>query len=867
MANYNLTNQTISSSFEQLLQKDTDTGNLVNGLGEVVDELVVTSSYATTASYAENVVDPTWDNITDKPSGLVSGSSQIDYPLISNIPSGIISSSEQLPSGLVSGSSQVSYPELSNIPSGIVSSSSQISDITGSSLVTASFASQTLTFTKGDGSTFDLTIPDVSGSDIPPGTISGSSQVILQDTTGDLSGSRIDGAVSLSTTSSYALSAEADNVTFDDTQFAYTASNVQIALQRLSDNKADISQLTSNVTTFPTDTASDVGGYFALVTSSVDVRYNDTAVDIPTGDITTTGQLVASLITDSYLFLGNPGLINLNTNGQIRKTGGSGDANFYYEVYTRSGSVETLIATSDNTAVVDSSVYSEFNAAAVLNNGTFTEDDRIVLKFYGNRIPGGSNPSYQFQFGGDTPVRTLFPVPATVLVSPWDGQFTGDATITGTLNVTDSFTSSLQEGYAWVGDSNNKNIQVATSSFGSVIDTGSFATTGSNQFSGQQTYNADNFHFGNIVQIIGDYTNAAGRINGLNIGLGDGTTNFTGSFVGDGSGLTDLPLDARYASIDSNTFTGDQTINGTNLAPGNTFQANDGNGTPRLAVQNATLSGLVGQDVIINGKTQITDTLTLLGDEVVNGTNLAPGNTFTANDGNGTPRLAVQNATLGGLTGADVVVNGNTLLGGDTTATDSVIINDGGANNNYIGIRANGGGGALPNGKISGNVDIQGNKITLTSTEPIVINSALTMNGSVFMNTALYQNAAQDFYANGNNLNNGADYWEIQLTSDTTITIDSILGGVSRRAYLLIQQNSSTPYTFSISQGGTPITVVASPGVYTSNFPVPTGTINIDTTLNSFTYVELIATKRNGVENILHIRMNNSLDVGLLGAP
>jgi len=64
-------------------------------------------------------------------SGMLSGSSQVSYPDISNIPSGILSGSisEQLPGGVVSGSIQVSYPDISNIPGGIVSGSSQI-DIT-----------------------------------------------------------------------------------------------------------------------------------------------------------------------------------------------------------------------------------------------------------------------------------------------------------------------------------------------------------------------------------------------------------------------------------------------------------------------------------------------------------------------------------------------------------------------------------------------------------------------------------------------------------------------------------------------------------------------------------------------------------------
>ena len=54
------------------------------------------------------------------------------------------------------------------------------------------------------------------------------------------------------------------------------------------------------------------------------------------------------------------------------------------------------------------------------------------------------------------------------------------------LSASAGFTASLQNGYAWVGNANNRNTQVATSSFGSAINTGSFATTGSNTFTGNQ---------------------------------------------------------------------------------------------------------------------------------------------------------------------------------------------------------------------------------------------------------------------------------------------------------------------------------------------------------------------------------------------
>ena len=51
--------------------------------------------------------------------------------------------------------------------------------ITASSLTTASFSGNTLSFTKGDGSTFGVVIPDVSGSaTLPAGVVSGSAQIL-----------------------------------------------------------------------------------------------------------------------------------------------------------------------------------------------------------------------------------------------------------------------------------------------------------------------------------------------------------------------------------------------------------------------------------------------------------------------------------------------------------------------------------------------------------------------------------------------------------------------------------------------------------------------------------------------------------------
>jgi hypothetical protein len=188
-------------------------------------------------------------------------------------------------------------------------------------------------------------------------------------------------------------------------------------------------QLPSNLNLFATDVSSDIPTYFKLVTSISDPDYNDTPVNIPTGAITTTGQFIAALATTANVLVGNPGIINLLTIGNVRRTSGSGTAEFYYEVYHRtSGGTETLIATSSKTPPINTNVYTEFLAAALLNNGTFLTTDRIVIKYYADRVGSGSNPNYDFQFGGTSPVRTNFPVPASNIpldAIPTDGSTNG----------------------------------------------------------------------------------------------------------------------------------------------------------------------------------------------------------------------------------------------------------------------------------------------------------------------------------------------------------------------------------------------------------------------------------------------------------
>lgn len=176
--------------------------------------------------------------------------------------------------------------------------------------------------------------------------------------------------------------------------------------------------LPSNLVLFPTDAPADIPGYFKMVQSMNDPDYPNPAVEFSVGPITTTDMLLARLVSSAGVLAGDIGLININTVGNIRRTSGTGLADFYFKVFHRDfAGVETLIATSGNTNPVETSTFETFSAMAFLDTANFDASDAIVIYYYANRIPGGSNPEYQFQFGGASPVRTYFPVPASNLLN------------------------------------------------------------------------------------------------------------------------------------------------------------------------------------------------------------------------------------------------------------------------------------------------------------------------------------------------------------------------------------------------------------------------------------------------------------------
>jgi hypothetical protein len=176
--------------------------------------------------------------------------------------------------------------------------------------------------------------------------------------------------------------------------------------------------LPSTLDLYATTTASDISGYTVLVRNISDTRYNTTAQDVSTGVITSIGQLVGSLVTDANIISGNPGVFDFKTIGNISRTSGTGQAEFFFRIYKRNlAGTETLIAESDYTLPVTNGGYVEFSSTALWNDGVFLDTDRVVLKYYANRLasPVGSDPTYQFQFGGTSPVRSSAAIPTSVM--------------------------------------------------------------------------------------------------------------------------------------------------------------------------------------------------------------------------------------------------------------------------------------------------------------------------------------------------------------------------------------------------------------------------------------------------------------------
>jgi len=206
------------------------------------------------------------------------------------------------------------------------SSSFATSAITGSSLVTASFSGNTLTFTKGNGTTFGVVLPDVSGSTINTGSLvtTSSFNAYTSSTDGRLNSLELFTA-SVAGTNAFTQSADQRL----DSIEAQSGSWVTSAITASSVVTASINNSTNTITFTKGD-----GATFDIIVQTGSIS------SIDTGSFATTG---------SNTFIGNQTITsNTNIDFTLQSTAVSGQTNVILDAFQNNVTTKGNISFTNN---------------------------------------------------------------------------------------------------------------------------------------------------------------------------------------------------------------------------------------------------------------------------------------------------------------------------------------------------------------------------------------------------------------------------------------------------------------------------------------------------------------------------------------
>ena len=216
---------------------------------------------------------------------------------------------------------------------------------------------------------------------------------------------------------------------------------------------------------------------FNSYTSSNDQKVN--SLIAATGSYATTGSNSFNgnqIITGSVTISGSA-TTDLTVVGQIfvssSATGGTTAPKI-----TVSGSAGTSTINRNSISTRNTTNLAQLSPVGVFMNTTATTDE------IGFSVDTGSFSAWAFGPGiyVNNPTDTY---PAVLGFQNKANYTDGRVAVLTPLSASAGFTASLQNGYAWVGNSLGQNTQVATSSFATNVS--NLATTGSNSFNGNQT--------------------------------------------------------------------------------------------------------------------------------------------------------------------------------------------------------------------------------------------------------------------------------------------------------------------------------------------------------------------------------------------
>jgi hypothetical protein len=440
-------------------------------------------------------------------------------------------------------------------PAGTISSSAQItalgfvsSSVTASSLVTASFSGNTLTFTKGDSSTFGVVIPDISGSTFDTGSFVNTSSFNqytsstnnrlnnLESTSAsvnisisNLNSTTASQVISISNLNAYTQSNDAKWNTLGGQTGSYVTSAItasslvtaSVNLNTITFTKGDASTFAITVNTGSGGGSTDITSLNAFTqsilgtnpwTASIDQKFatiggqsgswgggggaisvqdegtilgNATSFNFNGAGVTAT----LSSGTASITIPGGGGTINTGsflTTGSLAFGGSTNKGNGIYQfniatgsagyaielfntgsdiIYGGTGSMRFGITDPGNPFIqMKGQTWFQFGTGNELQFAAFTSsyDNGVIIGPYYTSaekvrlMPRSSSLQFSQNVGsGDVPIFTL-------------GTQNGvsQSIFERDLRVKGQFTSSLQQGFTYVGNASGISTLVATSSFG-----------------------------------------------------------------------------------------------------------------------------------------------------------------------------------------------------------------------------------------------------------------------------------------------------------------------------------------------------------------------------------------------------------------
>jgi hypothetical protein len=671
---------------------------------------------------------------------------------------------------------------------------------TGSLLITASFNNSTrnLTFTKGDSSTFAVNIPDASGSVLPSGVVSGSSQITAL------------GFVSSSVTGSSVITASFSGNTLTFTKGNGTTFGVVIP---------DVSGSTINTGSFITNIQNNPLTPLTLIYDNATSSTNVT-LDLPSGVVSGSSQVSYTGLSNipSGIVSGAAQVTPLLPSGVV--SGSSQLTASYDQRYALSGSggggstfpyvgnaeiTGSLIVSSSGQSVTLYAQNLGQNSGVIVNgrldvNGQFSAQVLNVNGVQTNVLESNATPQ-------------IF-VNNSLVLRPTYGDVKLE--VTGSTILSGSLTASLQEGYTWVGDSTGVSKPFPTSSFGgggtgngfpfsgSAVITGSLAvseTVKSQVYINPQTIDGFTIPTGNNAMLVGPVAVSGSIVvegNSNLIVLSQVTSSSTPlpSGVVSGSSQLTASYDLRYAlsgsgttintgsfaTTGSNTFIGNQTITGS------------------LAISSSTScsvivpNGFNDEGFLINGNLRVTNGSLRVDQSIITAGIYTQTLARNSNDPINVDNSLNIRPNAPGVSATNVCVSGSVYVSQSLYTSDLYVGGNKQFNGGEFFSTTTQSGSAGVSGSITFNNSGSVSGISLVNNTQLTIANSGTYNIQ-FSAQVETTGGADSFYAwfkkNGNNIANSATKLVLANNTAQVMTVNILDDAIANDYYELAYQNNN----------------------------------------------------------------------------